>query len=270
MTRKNSCHKARSPRRHAILIHPLPFALSLHLVRPASCTIILPVCLPLTSSLAAPTSTVVDPSSPSISFHATTTSNSTTTRGRSTFHRPTSSRKASLAILTPPPGHFTHHRTRTITIAPTAIDERPRDERRSSQKPIVIVFEVLGGLIGLAVIISCLRCCYVYNKTPKRDRIAAVLHRHQLERELEELERNPLALRRSPTGDPVPPYFPPPPTYETVTSTNSTATPPQRSGYVEVSTASPPSTPPLPTRQLEGAPPASTIPRPPIPPTANG
>lgn len=173
------------------------------------------------------------------------------------------------------PGRITPHptptRAHTITIIPTSTEPRQRhDGHQSSQKPINIFFEVLGGVVGLAILISCIRCCYSYNRTPKRDRIAAVLQRHQLERELEELERNPFTLRRSPSNDPVPPYFPPPPTYEVITSTNPASSSLQHSGYLEISTASPPPSPPSPTLQLAPSHSRTTIRQPPIPPIPNG
>ncbi|KAF9452417.1 hypothetical protein P691DRAFT_804534 [Macrolepiota fuliginosa MF-IS2] len=228
-------------------------------------------------SLATPTPTAADSSSPHAPLATTSSNVNATTRGA---HRPTSpvsSHKASLKVsmrpqttFEPPirPSHFTQHGIGTDPFSPTATEPPRRPHRNSSQAPIAIVFEVIGGVVGLVVLVSCLRCCYIYNRTPRRDRIEGVLHRHQLERELAELERNPLALRRSPTNDPVPPYFPPPPTYEAITSTGSTPTPPQRSGYVGVLTSSPPSTPPLPTRQLESG--ASMISRPSVPLTPNG
>ena len=86
--------------------------------------------------------------------------------------------------------------------------------QHSGQKPILVVFEVLGGLLALGFLLCLGRCCYQYKKAPKRDRIAEVLHRHHLQREMEELERNPQILRRPSLGEPAPPYFPKPPSYE--------------------------------------------------------
>lgn len=90
--------------------------------------------------------------------------------------------------------------------------------RQSGQKPIFVVFEVVGGLIGSILLIGLLRCCYQYNKAPKRDRITEVLNRHHLQRELAELEQNSHILRRPPLG-PAPPYFPAPPPYKIIAST---------------------------------------------------
>jgi len=94
----------------------------------------------------------------------------------------------------------------------------PPPSQHSGQKPILVVFEVLGGLLALGFLLCLGRCCYQYKKAPKRDRIAEVLHRHHLQRELEELERNPGILRRGSLRDPAPPYCPDPPSYEDTSS----------------------------------------------------
>ena len=86
--------------------------------------------------------------------------------------------------------------------------------QQSGQKPIFVVFEVLGGLLASGLLLGLGRCCYQYKKAPKRDRIAEVLNRHNLQRELEELERNPQILRRPSLREPAPPYYPAPPSYE--------------------------------------------------------
>ncbi|CAA7259636.1 unnamed protein product [Cyclocybe aegerita] len=120
--------------------------------------------------------------------------------------------------------------------------QRPR-RHRGGQRPIIIAFEVLGGIAGAAVLFFIGRCLYNYKKTPKRDRIAEILQRHHLEREMEELERNPRALRRTSIQEPAPPYFPRPPSYnETrMAPAVSSAT---RAEYTQVATHSPPSSPP--------------------------
>lgn len=95
----------------------------------------------------------------------------------------------------------------------------PSRSRHSGQEPIVVVFEVLGGVLALGFLLCLGRCCYQYRKAPKRDRIAEVLHRHHLQRELEELERNPQILRRpNSLCEPAPPYCPDPPSYEDTSS----------------------------------------------------
>ncbi|KAJ7490286.1 hypothetical protein B0H11DRAFT_1018728 [Mycena galericulata] len=84
----------------------------------------------------------------------------------------------------------------------------PQQRQQHPQSVVAIVFEVLGALAGFLLLLSLLRCLYSYKRTPRRDRIAAVLHRHQLQREMEELERNPPVRRHS--IPPPPPYLAPP------------------------------------------------------------
>ena len=103
----------------------------------------------------------------------------------------------------------------------------PPPSRHSGQEPIFVAFEVVGGLLALGFLLCFGRCCYQYRKAPKRDRIAEVLNRHHLQRELEELGRNPQILRRLSLHEPAPPYGPDPPSYEVtpppiITGTNYT------------------------------------------------
>ena len=107
--------------------------------------------------------------------------------------------------------------TTTISVS-TPFHTRPPSPHPSSQKPIFVVFEVLGGLLAAGLLLGFLRCCYQYNRAPQRDRIAEILNRHNLQRELEELERNPAILRRPSLREPAPPYFPAPPSYEIIVS----------------------------------------------------
>jgi len=115
---------------------------------------------------------------------------------------------------------------------------------QSNQKPIYIAFEVLGGILATGMLFGFLRCCYNYRKTPRRDRIADILHRHNLQRELEELERNPVALRRPFLREPAPPYFPRPPSYEQMNSIPQGIAPPQVD-YSVLPTYTPPPSPPM-------------------------
>jgi hypothetical protein len=121
---------------------------------------------------------------------------------------------------------------------------RPTNRFQANQKPINIAFEALGGILVVGMLLGFLRCCYNYKKTPRRDRIADVLRRHHLQRELEELERNPVSLRRPFLREPAPPYFPRPPSYEQINSTHQGTAPP-RADYSAVPTHSPSPSPPL-------------------------
>lgn len=123
------------------------------------------------------------------------------------------------------------------TIIPAPLHTRPPHSsahpspqpQQSGQKPIFVVFEVLGGLVASGLLLGLLRCCYRYKKPPPRDRIAEVVDRHILERELVERERN----------EPAPPYVPAclsPPPYSSLTTTGLHET-----GYTDLDTHNLPS-----------------------------
>ncbi|KAK0206617.1 hypothetical protein DFS33DRAFT_1315782 [Desarmillaria ectypa] len=104
--------------------------------------------------------------------------------------------------------------------------------------------EILGGIIAIAIVLSLLRCIISYRRTPKRDRIVAIIHRHQLHREMDDLENQMSPLfncKRSSLKEPPPsPYFPRPPVYEL----EDTPPPsPVRSEFVQVDIACPPPSP---------------------------
>ena len=87
------------------------------------------------------------------------------------------------------------------------------------QSAAAILFEVIGGLTGLAFIIGCSRCVYKYKRTPRQDRIAAVVDRHLLERELaalEEAQEQMRQTRRNSLVRPPPPPYQRAPEYEEV------------------------------------------------------
>ncbi|KAI0722741.1 hypothetical protein C8Q76DRAFT_720071 [Earliella scabrosa] len=65
--------------------------------------------------------------------------------------------------------------------------------RSHGQSAVAIVFEVIGGAVGLLVLLALGRCYYSYRRTPPRDRISALLSRHQLEREMQEQARDRMA-----------------------------------------------------------------------------
>ncbi|KAJ7864897.1 hypothetical protein B0H13DRAFT_2068642 [Mycena leptocephala] len=99
--------------------------------------------------------------------------------------------------------------TRSPGPAPSHFHPHPPPHHQSTSS---LVFEILGAIAGILFFLSVLRCIYSYNRTPSHDRITAILHRHQLQREMEELERNP-PLRRASLVEPPPPYIAPPPSY---------------------------------------------------------
>jgi len=74
------------------------------------------------------------------------------------------------------------------------------------QSPVAIFFEVAGSIVGLAVLLMLGRCVYRYRRTPGRDRIAGILDRHRLERELAEIEEAAPGRRTSVVRNPPPPY----------------------------------------------------------------
>lgn len=58
------------------------------------------------------------------------------------------------------------------------------------------------------------RCFYSYRKAPERDRIAALLNRHRLEREMEEMERDRVDRFRQMMESTSYQWRPPPPPYQ--------------------------------------------------------
>ncbi|KIJ69963.1 hypothetical protein HYDPIDRAFT_104635 [Hydnomerulius pinastri MD-312] len=79
---------------------------------------------------------------------------------------------------------------------------------------VSLIFIVLGGVSGVLITFFFLRCWYSYYKTPRQDRIATLLHRYNLEREMAERERLAGESRR--WSLPPPPYQPPPPHYSPI------------------------------------------------------
>ncbi|RDB20130.1 hypothetical protein Hypma_012760 [Hypsizygus marmoreus] len=132
----------------------------------------------------------------------------------------------------------------TRTRGPDGPHRRPAH----GQTPIVIFFEVLCGVLAVALFFGALRFCRSYRKTPRRDRILNVINRHRLQLELEELQRRP-PTRRFSLQEPAPPYLPRPPSYDG-------SLPVQQNGgihYAEIPSSSPPDSPIIPRRSLQGA-----------------
>ncbi|KAJ7180393.1 hypothetical protein C8R43DRAFT_972893 [Mycena crocata] len=135
--------------------------------------------------------------------------NQSTTRANS--HKPTvGTTKKHVVTTTRPAGQITYRpvpTTHTVT-PPAPSNFHPRPPHHQSIASLVLI--ILGALAGIIFFLSVVRCIYSYNRTPQRDRISSILHRHQLQREMEELERNPPDLRRGSLVDPPPPYLAPP------------------------------------------------------------
>ncbi|KAI0638371.1 hypothetical protein C8Q77DRAFT_1154027 [Trametes polyzona] len=123
-----------------------------------------------------------------------------------------------------PGAPFTHHFPPPPN--PTAPSPRPHPPppppapAQRGQPPIAIAFEVLGGVVALAIFVGIARCYIVWRRTPPRDRIAALMSRHQLEREMAEMEQERMerlnqALEARRWRPPPPPYQPAP-DYDTV------------------------------------------------------
>ena len=149
---------------------------------------------------------------------------------------------ATLTIHHPPPHQVTPTQL-TFTPSspvPTPRQSSPATGRRRRTNPIAIFLAVFGGLVGFGLFLGLTRCIYNYSKTPPRDRISGVLNRYHLQRELEEIERNPFALRRPSPREPAPPYIPKPPSYTERPSESSPRPGPE---YAEIHIGSPPTSP---------------------------
>ncbi|KAI0772114.1 hypothetical protein BD413DRAFT_475205, partial [Trametes elegans] len=98
------------------------------------------------------------------------------------------------------------------------------------QSPVALAFEILGGVVGLFILLGLARCYFVWRRTPAPDRVAGLISRHQLEREMGEMEQErierlnqALAARR---WQPPPPPYQPAPAYDTVVPPDSPTSPP--------------------------------------------
>jgi hypothetical protein len=148
---------------------------------------------------------------------------STTIQRNTTTHIFTHGHHTSTVHLTPRPAHhstFTSKRTFAPQLTSTPVPKTSdasgsgRGSRRHlSHSSVIVICAVLGGIFGVGFLLCLIRFLHNYRKTPPRDRITGVVSRYQLQRELEELERNPFSLRRASLREPAPPYFPRPPPY---------------------------------------------------------
>lgn len=149
---------------------------------------------------------------------------------RTATHRPSDTSTSHSLLILPTSHHplphstWTQSHTRSIPHhpRPTTPLAAPQSSSPPSrgQSGVAIAFEVLGGALALILLITLGRCYYSYRKTPPRDRIGALLSRHQLEREIEEMERDRVERVRAALEAyrwrPPPPPYQPAPAYETV------------------------------------------------------
>ncbi|KAJ7584371.1 hypothetical protein C8J56DRAFT_150856 [Mycena floridula] len=186
-------------------------------------------------SLFAATVTSLFPSSSAFDSSSTLSTATTATKRLSTVHRPVFTKPpASPHIIHNNPPPSTHSFSRPAASgAPAGF---PQHHHRERQKPLVTILEIIGGAIAFLLLIGLVRCIISYKKTPNRDRIAAIMHRHQLQRELEELAQAQPLHRSSLVEPPPPPYLPRPPSYS-----DDQVSMPLNSTY---DSSSPPATPP--------------------------
>ncbi|EJD00998.1 uncharacterized protein FOMMEDRAFT_169204 [Fomitiporia mediterranea MF3/22] len=84
------------------------------------------------------------------------------------------------------------------------------------QNPVVILFEVLGGLVGMGILTLCGRTVQSYYRTPRRDLVRDHMDRYNLERELAEIEvarMRSSSLPQDSSSDEPPPAYQEPPEY---------------------------------------------------------
>ncbi|KAH9850774.1 hypothetical protein C2E23DRAFT_299190 [Lenzites betulinus] len=146
------------------------------------------------------------------------TADSSTTSKHSIIIPPTVHRTHPHSSWSPTPGapltrHFPPPNPTSPANAPPV--NRPPAPSQSGQPPVAIAFEVLGGVVVLLVLAGLVRCFVVWRRTPPRDRIEALMSRHRLEREMEEMERERMerlnrALEARRWHPPPPPYQPAP------------------------------------------------------------
>lgn len=97
------------------------------------------------------------------------------------------------------------------SITPKNLQDKSRT--KSSQRNAIIAISTIGGTFVLCFLLALVRCACRYKRPPKRDRIAEAIERDNLQREMEQLARDPHALRQPLVREPAPPYIPRPPSY---------------------------------------------------------
>ncbi|KAJ7639113.1 hypothetical protein FB45DRAFT_1023855 [Roridomyces roridus] len=132
------------------------------------------------------------------------------TNTRKPVRRPTSTKKQPFATNRPISSTPRPHWVPPPQPPASATPFVGRHAQGPNESAAAIVFEVLGALAGILLFLGLMRCVYNYHRTPHRDRIAVIMHRHQLQREMDELARNPPERRRASMEPPPPAYIAPP------------------------------------------------------------
>lgn len=174
----------------------------------------------LSYTAARPSTVLTTPSINYVLLAASTGASTVTHTGSTTSH--------TTLHTTLPETHGPHVSTHTVSPLPisnnpstqspvTPASSSPQEESSQTHHPITastIVGIVFGGLAGLVLVLSVGRCWWSWRKTPSRDRIESLMHRYDLDREMEQARVEP--LREIARRLPPPPYRPPPPGYEHV------------------------------------------------------
>jgi len=106
----------------------------------------------------------------------------------------------------------TRHTWMTLPPSPTSSSPLRQLHPQQQTQASTIAGIIFGTLAGLVLMLSVGRCWWSWRHTPSRDRIATLMHRYNLEREMEDALVQPFMARvRRP---PPPPYRPRPPGYD--------------------------------------------------------
>jgi len=170
-------------------------------------------------------------SKPSSTLHPAASSSASHSTANKPQAVPTHPAAAHSHSLPSPSTHFTFHPHPVPTAsldgpASPSVNNPTLQTPHSShhQPPVAIAFEVIAGFALLSLILCCGRCMYKYRRMPARDRISAILDRHRLERELEEMEEAHPYARRTSLTRPPPPAYQHAPAYEGVSEDGQTPT----------------------------------------------